>query len=440
MLFSGDRFLSLLLGLPYGIPDSHCDLEHKGPMVNAHGAMFSFMVNISIIAGKVIDRCQQGPNNLSLSSAIELDTQLDEIASKVPAGWWDITPLLTNIHRPDTAIEFRECVLSQIAFHQIRIYLHLPFMLQSATNSKYDYSRSTCLNSSRELLKLYQYLRTGTGEPLYECKSVDFVGFTAAILVLLGLLGYGRMSNAHDVKQEEADWRMIEISMDIFQRASSEKGGKVAAQSYKVLEQLSKVRYLDKHDDHREHYAKIAIPYFGTITIRRGQRFNTQSTSSISCSNKNTPSDATSSTSPLVPRNTLHQNSMTMSPFPTPPLSTNAHNTPTPSDSSNVNEPSPQQMNVADPFIAYDGFYMPTSFDQHTQQLGHEDTLMSLGATAQWGMGIPMGFAPSQMDIDQDWTMFLADPNATTGLTGPTPQQSHNQQAQGGNVNFFAFA
>lgn len=414
--------MSLLLGLPYGIPDHHCDLELKGESADFTKSPLHFFQRTSVLAGKVIDRCQGNTKLPSLSSALDLDAELDDMASQVPPGWWDISPLLADCHREQAAAELRERVMMQVAFNQIRTYLHLPYMLQSGNNPRYEYSRTTCLKSARETLRLYHILRIGTAEPLYECKAVDFLGFTSATLVVLGLLGYGRSDSTIDPKQEEEDWRMIEVSMDIFQRAASERGGKVAAQSYSVLEQLSKIRHIPAGPNDPEHVSKIAIPYFGTITVRRGHRFQTNQGSNASAKHSKlsstTPSSSMTSNSPFLSNNPSMSNQTPINQFPTPPLSTGTQST-TANDS-------PQQLFAADPFIAYDGFYnMPAAYDQgtnlHQNNLGGnisgEDNLMSLASTAQWGLNsLQMGMGAGHMDIDQDWTMFMNDQNMNTGI------------------------
>ncbi|MBO1765179.1 hypothetical protein JQN64_28840, partial [Escherichia coli] len=76
-------------------------------------------------------------------------------------------------------------------------------------------------------------------------------------------------SNANDV---EEDVRLIETSIEIFRRASSEKGGNVAAQSAEVLEKmLGKFKGTNNELDETCHGASnFVIPYFGTISVKRG--------------------------------------------------------------------------------------------------------------------------------------------------------------------------
>jgi hypothetical protein len=235
-------------------------------------APLTFMNKMSILAGKVIDR-NQGIAEQSFAWALQLDQELEDLWKKLDPAWLEYSELMADIE--NNAADLRERLMAQMVYHQIRVYLHLPFMLKSQSNSRFSYSRTACLNGSREVLRLYQALRTGEVQPLYECKAVDFIGFTAAVLIMLGLFNYGASASGPSPKDQETDIRLIEMSIDIFRRASSEKGGKVALQSAEVLE---KMLWKQKTDfghagcagQKCEGMTDFVIPYFGTITIRRG--------------------------------------------------------------------------------------------------------------------------------------------------------------------------
>ncbi|KAK0659240.1 Dehydrocurvularin biosynthesis regulator [Lasiodiplodia hormozganensis] len=409
-LYQTDRFLSLLLGLPYGISDAHCDMNYFGKDKDTDGQR-DFMLKLSVLAGKVIDRTQ-GVHELSLGAALELDQELDTLVDSMPAGWWDTQSQLLHAIDPVQIVTLRERLLAQICFQQLRVYLHLPFMLRSASvpnSAKFEYSRSTCYNASRELLTLYHFLRGGNGEPLYECKVIDFLGFTAAVLIMLGLLGYSRLHNANsaathpsqNVLTEEQDWRLMEMTMDIFGRASNEKGGKVAAQSLKVLQQLSSVRNRDVAGEETDCTQRIVIPYFGAITIRRGKNL---SHALAKKSNAVTRANETSNVSLAAAAPGVAASAHSMSPpttvqqhayLPSPSTSQNQH-----SNASSVNG-DPNGLN--NPYIAYDPFLFPGAVDPQSWAPG-EDGLDSLMSGSHGG---PWQNLVSNMDIDQDWAWYM---------------------------------
>ncbi|KAF2134206.1 hypothetical protein P153DRAFT_107119 [Dothidotthia symphoricarpi CBS 119687] len=403
-IYHGDRFLSLLLGLPYGINDALCDLT-----VPAFGGDYmhplSFITALSQLTGKVIDR-NQGLAEQSFAWALQLDQELEDLWKRLDPAWLDFTDLLTDAD--SNAAELRERIMGQVVYHQIRVYLHLPFMLKSTTNSRFMYSRTACLSGSREVLRLYQVLRTGSPQPLYECKAVDFIGFTSAVLVQIGLFNFGSTSLQVDPREVEADVRLVEISIDIFRRASSEKGGKVALQSAEVLERMmAKLKGSDTKpcdDDSNE----FVIPYFGTISIRKGGQ---------TLRKDQVPRPPNQATSP-PPARSVHSNSISSPQYTTTPKSATSPANPytPPWTSLTPLPPSIDMTNKApavtnpQPFVSYDGFYnwnnLNADDSTHTGMNAHinDDSMNNFPLPTN-----NFSWQHMPMDIDQDWSWFLND-------------------------------
>lgn len=348
-----------------------------------------FMNKISILAGKVIDR-NQGIGEQSFAWALQLDQELEDLYKQLDPNWLDISSLLVDIE--SNAADLRERVMGQMVYHQIRVYLHLPFMLKSQSNSRFTYSRTACLNGSREVLQLYRTLRAGHTQPLYECKAVDFIGFTAAVLIMLGLLNFGASGGSMSPKDQEADVRLIEISIDIFRRASSEKGGKVAYQSAEVLEKmLRKMRSGGPCSDPSgadpcESPDDFVIPYFGTISIRKGGKpgkppqMPPPKFGSVS-STQFTPSSETSGSELFTPNNLTNTTS---------------------NESFNPNN---------DPLVSYDGFY---NWNDQVAGSVTGGTAMGSQVNDDSMNNFPLptnnfSWQNMPMDIDQDWSWFLND-------------------------------
>jgi hypothetical protein len=384
---------------------------------------------VSQLAGKVIDR-NQGVAEQSFAWALQIDQELEDIWKQLDPAWIDYSGLLADVE--SNAAELRERLMGQICFHQIRVYLHLPFMLKSASNSRFTYSRTACLNGSREVLRLYQASRTGDVQPLYECKAVDFIGFTAAVLVQIGLLNFGSERQKTAPKDIESDIRLIEISIDIFRRASSEKGGKVALQSAEVLEKMMmKFRGGSSCQDADDCTAqsKFVIPYFGTISIQRGgQEVTKPPHPPATCSpsirgslytptSEKTQSDIFSQPTPslnLTPKTSLSTHSSS-SAFTFPPTATNTNT------NAAISDPSP--------FATYNGFYnwdaLNTGDDTTTNNLVNDDSMANFPLPTN-----NFSWQHMPMDIDQDWSWFLND--------GQTQGQVGGAAGQGPPVDVFS--
>jgi hypothetical protein len=387
-----------------------------------------------MLSGKVIDR-NQGIAEQSFAWALQLDQELEDLWKQLDPEWLEYSELFSDVE--GNAAELREKIMSQMIYHQIRVYLHLPFMLKSQANSRFSYSRTACLNGSREVLRLYQSLRTGEVQPLYECKAVDFIGFTAAVLIVLGLLNFGLTNGSISAKDKESDIRLVEISIDIFRRASSEKGGKVALQSAEVLEKM--LKKITPSPDGKPAddcgHTEFAIPYFGTITIKRGGK-------------EVRPED--------MPAHRLRQHSsQTQSPgggsLLTPSSETTTSSNPfsnpckpslTTSSSTNPNATSPGFNFPTDPFVSYEGFYnwgsaLDAASTTGTATAAHtnDDSLNNYPLPTN-----DFTWQNMPMDIDQDWSWFLNDSGTAAGPStnaqGGQTQQLGDQFAQQGFVGF----
>ncbi|KAF1815077.1 hypothetical protein P152DRAFT_244678 [Eremomyces bilateralis CBS 781.70] len=381
-LYNGDRVMSLMLGLPYAINDTHCNMEVNGQPILGDVRPETFPHRVSIIIGKIIDR-NQCLAEATFSSTLQLDQELETLELKMPAHWWRVEPQPPK-GNPEGVSTWQELILGLMFFQQARVYLHMPWMLKSADNPRYEHSRRTCLNGAREMLRLYNIL-CGRGNPSYECKAVDFLGFTASALLCLGVLGYGRIDLAHDPQQDDRDWDMIYVALDIFKRASTAVGGKVAAQSHAALKTLSGARYHTQigPESDPSKIIHVVIPYFGTISVRPGEKYHHISrTPSLA---QSTPVFSTGQCTPSTSTCSLDL----------------SHDV---SQTGNSQKHSPNSFN-ADPLIAYDGFYS-SMYD--TQQPPDEGL----------ATGIPecnLGSWPTavNMDIDQDWSWFFPEQQQT---------------------------
>lgn len=399
-----------------------------------------FMNKLSILAGKVIDR-NQGIAEQSFAWALQLDQELEDLYKKLDPAWLEYSELLADIET--NAAELRERIMVQMVYHQIRVYLHLPFMLKSAVNSRFTYSRTACVNGSREVLKLYQALRTGEVQPLYECKAVDFIGFTSAVLIVLGLFNYGATNTPISPAAREQDVRLLEMSIDIFRRASSEKGGKVALQSAEVLEKMlnkfkTEIGQQPSTTEPNElddcgGMTEFVIPYFGTLHIRRGgrpvpacameshdkqMRIDARTTSPLNTSGQGnraqfTPrSDLTSSASDFFSQSTSSNPGLL-----TPSTTNTTTNSP--------NQPS----GFTDPFISYDGFYnWGNALDTQSNAGTATDARINEDSLSNFPLPTNnFSWQNMPMDIDQDWSWFLNDSsNGNTTNTNANANTNSN--------------
>ncbi|KAF4624116.1 hypothetical protein G7Y89_g14057 [Cudoniella acicularis] len=259
-VYHGDRFTSMLLGLPYGVNDAHygpiMDLDPARPGI----LMQKFHLQCALIAGKIIDR-NLSLNKPSFAGTVQLDEQLDTIAMSMTQEWWDMPIVATG-----TGIELdqlRDRLLQQFSYFHVKIYLHLPFLVQNSPMSLYDHSKLVCIESSRQILKRIIFLRGGDGHQcLFECKTIDFMAFMAAVVLLVGLTTSNSTSNRQPSGE---DLHFIKAVAEIFDR-ERQNGCNVSSQCYSALVMLSGMEAGDsaKSSGLRQQ-DRIVIPYFGIV-------------------------------------------------------------------------------------------------------------------------------------------------------------------------------
>jgi hypothetical protein len=226
---------------------------------------YQFVLRCAFVAGKVIDRniLSEKP---SFAKTMELDEEMDDIAASMPGRWWDLPHEQLSL-----VVDFddlRDRVLQQYFFFHIRMYIHLPFMVRlSSTHSStspYGASKAQCMESSRQMLKLFQILHSEhQGMCLFECKTSDFVGFTAAVTLIIGLHSSRHMSQASNA---EGDLQLLKSIKTLFIRKESKNSCKLISQCRKTISNLLDMLenpsiIVSSFDESQE----IHIPYFGTI-------------------------------------------------------------------------------------------------------------------------------------------------------------------------------
>ncbi|KAF2176847.1 hypothetical protein K469DRAFT_678132 [Zopfia rhizophila CBS 207.26] len=261
-LYHGDRFASMLLGLPQGIDDANCVVESDSSTNEFSMSTQMFMLQCGKVMGKVISR-NQAAKEPPFSVTVQIEEELESITQSMSPSWWEPSTLCMNsgIHES----EVRTRLLTQAYFFHIRMYVHLSSMIKPRSDSRFQHSRKTCINSARELLRRFNILRSGLdGQTLFECKTNDFVGFTAAVVLLMGLVN--KISEISPNGDQEG-WRLIKDAKIIFESLHTEKKCKMAFQCHQALELLSSATE-NRNNGTNASPVEIFIPYFGKVSIR----------------------------------------------------------------------------------------------------------------------------------------------------------------------------
>ena len=265
-MFETDRFMSLLLGLPYAMDENFND-KLATEIIGEHPDIIMRVRALrritAIASGHINDRnASSEPASISATGLIQ-DT-LTRAELSLPVEWWDIASHTTNLTDPMLA---HENLMTQLWFYQTQAFLQLPFMLKAASDPSLEWSRVTCLDSCRSLITIFNTLRSNPPLSAYTCKCEDFQGLLGAIVLLIGLLQYASTDQEPTERTFEADIQLIDITKETFRYSRQQQGGNIAKQGLHVLDTLS--TFLESHgqDNKEPRKATLFVPYFGTISV-----------------------------------------------------------------------------------------------------------------------------------------------------------------------------
>ena len=206
----------MLLGLPPAIVKYPFSGQPKGAY-DALSPEESYVKHLSLIALRVIERNSSEDSN-TYAKTQQIDEALDSLKRTMPQSWWNL-PLDHEFLKmsPSQLTVEMDRMLGQLWHFQIETLVHLPFMLRSATDRRYDYSKICCLNACRELIQRWLLLRTCEEQP-FICHIVDFQAFMSAIIILLELMGPATQGIL-DPHQRDQDKRMVDDLVKRLERA-----------------------------------------------------------------------------------------------------------------------------------------------------------------------------------------------------------------------------
>ncbi|KAF2786820.1 hypothetical protein K505DRAFT_289023 [Melanomma pulvis-pyrius CBS 109.77] len=284
-----DRHLCLMLGLPQGSLDSSV----------ASDAMLAEDTSIGrlerihcVLASRIIERNKSTPSSHEFDLTRTLDVELQRAARSLPSKWW-LSPNL-DVASTDSQVLYWETLrlFVQVTHYNLLNQLHLPYMLRSSSvDRKYEYSRITCVNASREVLSRFIILRT-FNRIAYSCRIIDFLALMAAMTLLLAHLESHRSSEAENLLAHQylSDRAMIEQAQENMREINRLNSDALSAQSADLLSRLLAIEAetADGYsrcggrvsvqeagtetalpDQDEDAIVSVHVPYFGIIKIAR---------------------------------------------------------------------------------------------------------------------------------------------------------------------------
>lgn len=281
-----DRYLSLMLGLP------HTSLEARFAIPPAIDGIHSIdrMERIHCaVAESILQRNKDDINDLSKTS--EVDKLLQSAAAEMPPEWW-LNPTFSN---ETELLEDTIRLMQQFTQYHLLARLHLPYMLRSSPNRKYDHSKIIAVNASRDILTRYVAFRTSNPAHFY-CRGCDFLAFVATTIMCIAHIDSHSQSRGTEpvlsflAHTRPNDRGIMERAYGIIQSlARASIADAIAPKLERIIQHLLDVEASaatgtiystsTSHSDEGGfegcltqggNALQIHIPYFGTITFERG--------------------------------------------------------------------------------------------------------------------------------------------------------------------------
>ncbi|KAI1389820.1 uncharacterized protein F4822DRAFT_215183 [Hypoxylon trugodes] len=264
-----DRNVSLLLGLDAANDDtSFADPERIANMPPAYR-----LERLHTVITRAIIRRNISINKSSAEAAFgvtqAIERELEQAAESMGEGWWRPLEIDTFAALPQDLIRAHMHIRIHMDHHHLLLLLHLPYMLRDPKERRWDYSKTACLQASREMLKAYVVSRTLI-DAASACRHTDYSGLTAALTLLLGYLDPKLRSRDPETTQcREADRNLIRTVRDVVKGMAERDDDKIARETSDIITRLLPLTNVDLTADSGgiDTPVRLEIPYLGTINI-----------------------------------------------------------------------------------------------------------------------------------------------------------------------------
>ncbi|KAK4184426.1 transcription factor sdnS [Podospora australis] len=285
-MIQSDRLLSLMLGLPDASPDNSFASDEN--MARATPAERLSKIH-AVLARRIIERNLSQKQTDTFPISKEIDNDLESAARAMGAEWWIIPPLDAQDH----AARVTCCaqLMLQIHHFDLRINLHLPYMLRNTNRSsdgEYETadSKTACAVSSREVLKRFVAFRSRFNSA-WSCRHVDYSALVASMTLLMSYLG--QAPEPRDCMGQQGDDRkLIEIVRErmlhlavVNQDKLSQESADIIGQLLPILDVAEGVEAVDCDGNTARRLGggsclHLNVPYFGTVNIQPSFQINVQ--------------------------------------------------------------------------------------------------------------------------------------------------------------------
>ncbi|KAI3578498.1 hypothetical protein IWW34DRAFT_665008 [Fusarium oxysporum f. sp. albedinis] len=264
---SNDRRLCLFLGF---VPD-HKDNSFVSPKATETDEDWEKLDKLhTIISARVMNRTSMDAAQ-AYTHTREASLDMHDGAALLGQSWWNL-PILNPEASPIDLAPLIGRLLLQMNHHLLLILLHVPYIINSTVEGS-EYSRRTCMNSSREVLERYVAYRQ-INDSIFSCRHVDYTALLAAISLLVAYVPQ-QATVADQTLVMKADKELIvEVKRRMEHVASLNSDDGLPMESSAIITKLLPLLGPDQNaDTYSEEYIyssiQLNVPFFGRLRINK---------------------------------------------------------------------------------------------------------------------------------------------------------------------------
>ncbi|KAI0144741.1 hypothetical protein BJ166DRAFT_77211 [Pestalotiopsis sp. NC0098] len=261
-LNQSDQYLSLVLGLPPACTQSG---ELSDPATLERCTAAERMERLDAVAsGHILRRNSTDLGNFNATQ--EVDEILQRASECMPPQWWLMPDLAFS--SGDGMQVFRDTVriTTQFTHYTLLLHLHLPYVLCSSDDQRYEQSKINAATASREILVRYLAIRDSDPTSFY-CRGIEFIAFIACtVLSLAHIQAHCRPSvsgehNFHQIRgasfaylkhQRLSDRGIMERVLESMDRMVESSDDRIASKIAGIIRPLLAIEAKAAHGSHYE--------------------------------------------------------------------------------------------------------------------------------------------------------------------------------------------
>lgn len=250
-----DRILGLHLRLPFAADDypiAADDVPHR-----VHRARLASIC-------RQIAELDHEVTSQSYGQALALDERLESMMKEQPKDFWDV-PNVPPTARTAESYDVLERLMVQMWHFELKIFIHLPFLLRAPQESRYEYSKVVALQASRNVVMRWFALRNA-GITQACCRFAELSVFIAAMTLTLDILIDMATKEKSEVqKAKGSDFAMIcRVISEMEKLGKATSRERIATRTAVVLKKI-----LSSLDPSKQAMGKsrLTVPFFGTIEL-----------------------------------------------------------------------------------------------------------------------------------------------------------------------------